>query len=157
MFDREPISRLVLAMVSEKNFKVDTRTNPFLFRDFELGSVKIRQEGASVGATPIDVSYSHIMASFIIMKAVGFEDRGNGITLVDFEHHFFLAFQLTADLPKDDRTIRPKLSGTRLGLELKFATVTSEPIQLIFFRKRRSVVFIDRDSGVVKSSTIYNG
>ena len=36
--DRAPISRLVLAMVPEKNFTGDYKTNPFHFHDFELRS-----------------------------------------------------------------------------------------------------------------------
>ena len=157
VFDRAPISRLVFAMVPEKNFTGDYKTNPFHFQDFDLGSVKITREGAPVGATPIDVSSSHIRAYFTTMKALGFEHSGNGIILNDFEHHFCLAFQLTADLLIDDGTIRPELTGARLGLELKFTTVTGDPVRLIVLGERRSVVFIDRNREVVKNSTIYNG
>ena len=56
------------------------------------------------------------------MKALSFEHSGNGIFVEDFEHHFCLAFQLTADLLIDDGTIRQELTGARLGLELKFIT-----------------------------------
>ena len=157
VFDRAPISRFVFAMVPEKNFTGDYKTNPFHFQDFDLGSVEITREGAPVGATPIDVSSSHIRAYFTTMKALGFEHSGNGIILNDFEHHFCLAFQLTADLLIDDGTIRPELTGARLGLELKFTTVTGDPIRLIVLGERRSVVFIDRNREVVKNSTIYNG
>ena len=111
MFDRAPISRLVLAMVPDKNFTGNYRTNPFHFRDFELGSVKITQQSTPVGATPIDVSSSHIRASFITMRALGFEKSGNGTILEDFEHQFCLSFQVTADLLIDDGTIRPELTG----------------------------------------------
>ena len=157
VFDRAPISRLVFAMVPEKDFTGDYKTNPFHFQDFNLGSVKITREGAPMGATPIDVSSSHIRAYFTSMKALGFEHSGNGVILNDFEHHFCLAFQLTADLLIDDGTIRPELTGARLGLELKFTTVTGDPIRLIVLGERRSVVFIDRHREVVKNSTIYNG
>ena len=51
VFDRAPIGRLVLAMVPEKNFTDDYKTNPFYFQDFELRSVKVTHEGAPVGAT----------------------------------------------------------------------------------------------------------
>ena len=91
------------------------------------------------------------------MKAFGFERSGNGIILEDFEHHFCLAFQLTADLLIDDGTIRPELTGAQLGLELRFTTVTGVPIRLIGPGERRSVVFIDRNREVLKNSTIYNG
>ena len=118
VFDRAPISRLVSAMVPEKNFTEDYNTNPFHFQDIDLGSVKITREGASVGAMPIDVSSSHIRPYFTTMKALGFEHSGKGIISEDFEHYFSLAFQLTADLLIDDGTMRPELTDARLGLNL---------------------------------------
>ena len=157
VFDRAPISRLVFAMVPEKNFTSDYKTNPFHVQDFDLASVKITPEGAPVGATPIDVSSSHSRAHFTTMKALGFEHSGNGIISEDFEHHFRLAFQLTADSVIHDGRIRPELTGARLGRELKFTTGTGEPIRLTVLGERRSVVFIDRNREVVKNSTIYNG
>ena len=157
VFDRAPISRLVFAKVPEENFTGDYKTNPFQFQDFDLGSVKITREGAPVGGTPIVVSSSQIRAYFTTMKSLGFEHSGNGIFLEDFKHHFCLAFQFTANLLIDDGTIRPKKTGARLGLELKFITVTGDPIRLIVLGERRSVVFIDRIREVVKNSTNYNG
>ena len=150
VFDRAPISRLVFAMVPEENFTGDYKTNHFHFQDFGLGGVNVTREGAPVGATPIDVSSSHIRAYFTTMKALGSEHSGKGIIL-----DFCLAFQLTAHLLIEDGTIRQELTGARLGLELKFTTVTGDPIRLIVFGERRSVVFIDRNKEVVKISTIY--
>ena len=124
VFERAPISRLVLEKVPERKFTGDYRINLFHFRDFGLGNVKITQQGTSVGATPIDVSSSHVRAYFTSIKALGFEHGGKGIILADFEHHFCLAFQLTADLLIDDGTIRTELTGARLELELEFASVT---------------------------------
>ena len=63
------------------------------------------------------------------MKALGFEHGGNGLILADFKHHYCLALLLTADLLIDDWTIRPQKTGERLWLEIKFATVTNQPIR----------------------------
>ena len=110
-----------------------TEKNPFHLQDIELGSVKFTREGAPVEATPFDKSSSHIRAYFTTMKALVLEHGGIGFILYDFEHHFCLAFQFTANLLIDEGTIRPEMTGARLGLELEFATVTSEPIRLIVF------------------------
>ena len=89
------------------------------------------------------------------MKALGFDHRGNGVILEDLEHNFCLAFQLTADLLSDDGTTRPELTGARLRLELNFTTVTGDPIRLIVLWGRHSVVFIDRNSEIVKKVQQY--
>ena len=78
MSDRAPISRLVLAMIPDKNFTGGYRTNLFHFRNFQLGSVQITPQAKPVEATPIDVSSSHIKAYFTTMRAFGFEHGGNG-------------------------------------------------------------------------------
>ena len=150
VFDRAPISRLVLPMVSEENFTGENRTNPFLSRDFELGSAKITRDGSPVGTTPIDVSSSHIRVYFTTVKSLDTEHGSKGIVLADCEHRFFLAFQLTADLLIVAGTIRREVTRTQLGLELEFATVTRGPIRLILLGKRRSVVLIDRNRYVEK-------
>ena len=107
VFDRAPISRLVFAMVPEKNFTGDYKTKYFRFQDFDLGSVKIKLECAPVGATTIGVSSSHLRAYFTTMKGLVSKQSGNGNILKDFKHHFRVAFQLTAHLLVDDCTIRP--------------------------------------------------
>ena len=50
LFDRALISRLVLAILPEKNFTGGYKTSPFLFQDFELGSVEITREGCTCGS-----------------------------------------------------------------------------------------------------------
>ena len=57
----------------------------------------------------------------------------------------------------EDNTIRPELTGARLGLELKFSKAVSNPIRLIVLGERSSIVLIDRNREVIKSSSIYNG
>ena len=137
-------------MVPEKNFTGDYKTNPFHFQDFELGSVKVTHEGAPVGATPIEGSSSHVRAYFTAMKALCFERNGNGIILKGFfEHHFCLAFQLTADMLIGDGTIRPELTSSQPGLELKFTTITGAPIRLTILGERRSVVVFNRNKELV--------
>ena len=66
-------------------------------------------------------------------------------------------FKLTADYPIEDNTIRPELTGARLGLELKFSKAVAKPIRLIVLGERRSVVLVDRNREVIKNSSIYNG
>ena len=157
IFNRAPISRLVVAMVPESSFTGSYTTNPFHFSKHDLGSVRITREGAAVGCTPLSVEHSDIRAYFCTMEALGFEHDGNGITIDNFNAHYCLVFKLTADLHLNDGTIRPELTGGRLALELKFQKPVTEPIRLLLLGERRSLVVIDKNREVVKNSTIYNG
>ena len=157
VFNRAPICKLVLVMVPEQNFTVSYKANPFHFDDNDLSSVRVIREGASVGGTPIDISKSHVRAFFSTMKALGMSMGGSGITLENFANHFALVFALTADLNLRDSTIRPELTGARLGVELKFKNPTPSPIRLIFMAGRRSVALNNCNREVVKDSAIYEG
>ena len=157
IFNRAPISRLVLFLVPETSFSGNFETNPFHFQQMDLESVRINREGSLVGATPMHLNDNLVRSYYNTLKALGFEHGGNGITLDNFGHHFCLVFKLTADYHIEDNTIRPELTGARLGLELKFSKATSKPIRLILLGERRSVVLIDRNREVIKNSSIYNG
>lgn len=157
LFNRAPVSRLIFAMVPEENFTGSYTTNPFNFEDFDLDTVRIIREGTPVGGTPINVGNSHVRIYASTMRALGFDHGGNSITLDNFSHHFCPVFNLNADLHLDDGTIRPELTGARVGIELKFEKATSKPIRLLIAGERRSVVLIDHNGEVIKNSTVYNG
>ena len=157
IFSRAPVNRITLAMVPEDGFTGNYDTNPFDFTDFNLDTVRLMREGSTVGNTPLEVGKSHVRAYYTTLRNIGLEHGANGITLEQFEHHFCLVFQLTADLQIDDNTIRPELTGGRLAVELKFSKPTEKPIRLLLLGERRSVVFIDRNREVIKNSKVYNG
>ena len=133
VFNRAPISKLVLVMVPEQKITGSYKANPFHFDDNDLSSVRVIREGASVGGAPIDNSKYHVKAYFSTMKALGMSMCGNGITLENFANHFAIIFALTADPNLRDSTIRPELTGARLGVELKFKNPTPSPIRLFWF------------------------
>ena len=91
------------------------------------------------------------------MTALGHSVGGNEITLENFANHFALVFNLTANSNLRDSTIRPKLTGARLGIEFKFKIPTKQPIRVILMAERRSVVFVNCNREVIKNSAIYNG
>ena len=157
IFNRAPISRLVMFMVPETSFSGNFETNPFHFRLMDLETVRLNREGSLVGATPPHLNDNLVRFFHQSLKALGFEHGGNGITLGIFENHFCLLFKLTADYHIEDNAIRPELTGARLGLELKFSKTTTDPVRLILLGERRSVVLIDRNREVIKHSSIYNG
>ena len=157
IFNRAPISSLVLFMVPETSFSGTFVTNPFHFQQMGLEVVRLTREGALVGATPMHLNDNLIRSYYTTLKALGFEHGGNGINLENFPDHFCLVFKFTADYHIEDKTIRPELNGARLGLELKFSKAVSNPIRLIVLGERRSIVLINRNREVIKTSSIFNG
>ena len=157
IFNRAPISRLVMFMVPEKSFSGNFETNLFHFRLMNLETVRLNRERSLVGATPLHLNDNLVRSYYQSLKALGFEHGGNGITLGNFENHFCLVFKLTVDYHIEDNTIRPELTGARLGLELKFSKATTDQVRPNLLGERRSVVLIDRNREVLKNSSIYNG
>ena len=157
IFNRAPMSRLVMFMVPETSFSGNFETNPFHFRLMDLETVRFDREGSLVGATSLHLNDNVVRSYYQSLKALGFEHGGNGITHGNFEKHFCLVFKLTADYHIEDNTIRPELTGARLGLELKFPKATTDPLRFILLGERRSVVLIDRNREVIRNSSIYNG
>ena len=157
IFNRAPVSHLIMLMVPEKSFTGSYHTNPFHFSDFALDTILVTREGQTVGNTPIEVRTSNARVYSNTLRSLNMTHSGNGITLDEFDDHFTPVFRLTADLSIDDNTIRPELTGARLAIELKFQKAVPNPIRLILFGVRRSVAFADCNREVVKNSSIYNG
>ena len=108
IFNRAPISRLLLIMVPETSLSGNLVTTPFHFQQMGLEVVRLTREGALVGATPMHPMHLNdnlIRSSYTTLKALGFEHGGNGITLENFPDHFCLVFKLTTDYHIEDNTI----------------------------------------------------
>ena len=58
IFNRAPVSHLIMLMVPEKSFTGSYHTNPFHFSDFALDTISVTREGQTVGNTPIEVRSS---------------------------------------------------------------------------------------------------
>ena len=157
LFNIAPACKLVVVLVPENSFTGTYKSNPFIFEDFDLSSVRVTREGSQVGGTPIDISKSHVRLYHTTMTALGHSVGGNGITLENFANHFALVFNLTADSNLRDSTIRPELTGARLGIEFKFKTPIEQPIRVILMAERRSVALVNCNREVIKNSAIYNG
>ena len=157
IFNRAPIGRLVIFMVPETSFSGNFETNPFHFRLMDLETVRLNREGSLVGATPLHLNENLVRSHYQSLKPLRFEHSGNGIKLGNFEIHFCLVFKLTADYHIEDNTIRPELTGARLGLQLKFSKATRDPVRPILLGERRSVVLIDHNREVLENSSVYNG
>ena len=79
------------------------------------------------------------------------------MSLSTFRNHFYPVFTLLSDLHLNDSCVRSELTGSRLGVELKFEKITDELNHLILLGERRLVILIDRNSEMIKDSIVYNG
>ena len=69
LFNRAPISRLVLVLVPETSFSGNFETFPFHFQQMDLETVRINREGALVGATPLHLNDNP--RSFLLQHSKG--------------------------------------------------------------------------------------
>ena len=138
-------------MVPETSFSGNFETNLFHFQQVDLEVVRLNREGALVGATPMHLNDNLVSSHYNTLKSLDFEHGENRITLDNFGDHFCLVFELTADCHIEDNTIRPELTGARLGL--KFSKAVSKPIRLLVLGERRSVVLVDRNREFIKNSS----
>ena len=157
VFNRQPISRVVVAMNTETNFIGNSKTNPFHYQKFGLAKITIEREGQLVGGTPLFVNHTNVRAYYNTLKALEVEHVGNGITIDAFDDHFILVFKLTADTRTNDDTIRPELTGARLKIGLTFNDALKQNIRVLFYGERQSTVYISHRRRVLKNSQFIHG
>lgn len=156
LFNREPISRILFAMNDEASFTGKSTSNPFHYQKFNLQRISFEREGASVGGTPLLVT-NDTRSYHNTLKSLGVEHFGNGITPDEFENHYIHVFLVTADSRPSDNTLRPELTGGRLGVNLDFKTPLTAPIRIFFYGERQSNVYISGKREVLKNSKFYYG
>ena len=114
IFNRAPISRLVMLMEPKTIFSGNFETNLFQWMDLE--TVCLNREESLVGATSLHLNHNLVRSYYQSLKALGFDHGGVRVTLGDFENHSCLVLKLTADYHIEDNTFRPELTGARSGL-----------------------------------------
>ena len=102
----------------ERSLSGNFETNPFHFQLVDLESLQMNREGSLVRATSMHLIGNFVRSYYNTLKALGFENGGNGTTVDNFRHHFSLVFKLTVDYHIQENKICPDLIGALLGLEI---------------------------------------
>ena len=157
IFNRQPVSKLYIAMNLERNFMGEVGSNPFCYRKFGLSKVTIKRESQAIAGTPLSLQASNVRAYHNTLKTLNVAHFGNGITLHNFDHHFILGFTLTADARVNDSTIRPELTGGRVSVSLEFSTPLGDNTRVFVYAERQSTIFINNEKKVTKNQQLMYG
>ena len=142
-------------MVRNRYFKGTTlASTPFRYEKFNLQRVELLcGNGFPIAGTPIGTTNSS-RPYYNVIKAMGCERRGNGITMAEYEDkHFFLLFDITSTREASKiMTLFPELTGALLTLKLTSAAALTEAVELFLIGELFSHIKIDPKRNILKIS-----
>ena len=158
IFGTEPIRRLTLCMVANKDFRGSRASDPFHYKKYDMSRVELlRGNGVPIAGTPVDTR-DNARIYHNSLSALGFKNGGNGIALDDFCDHFVLVFDLTSSQEASKTlTVFPELTGAPLTLKLFFEKQLPEPVELYLIGEKFSQVFVNSDRNISKNQLIFYG
>ena len=130
-------------MVANDKFKGLQNTNLFLYNKFKIERIEIiRGSGLPIAGTPIDTE-NNVRIYHNTLKALGFKNGGNKISLEDFDNKFIVSFDLTSSQEASKSlTLFPDLTGAPITLKLFFAEALPEAVDLFTIGERFSQFFL---------------
>jgi hypothetical protein len=142
LFLSQTPTRIVIGLINAAAFNGSHKYNPFNFQNFGLTYMNVNVDGRTVSGKPLTMDYDHnqyVRAFFETNLAMGpiCKVVGNRTEYRHFKNGYSLyAFDLSPSLLDGDQFELAK-SGP-LPLELYFAQVTPEPLQVIVYAEQHS-------------------
>jgi len=154
VFSGQLPTRIVVGLVDNRAFNGDRALNPFNFQHFELSEISLYLDGQQQHALkPIQPNfgnglyvraYNPLFAGTCKLN----HDEGNHILRADVADEYVLcAYDLTADLAKDDHFNLVKHGNVRLAL--KFFAALEQMVTVIAYAEFDNVIEIDRDRNLL--------
>jgi hypothetical protein len=153
LFLSQTPTRLVIGLVESAAFNGAYAKNPFNFKHFGLTYLSLNLDGRSVMGKPLSLDFEHnkySKAFFGSKVALGLANRNadNDISYKQFKNGYTLfSFDLSPSL-LDGEQFEMIRSGA-LSLELKFAQVLTETVQVLVYAELDSVLEIDRSRQIL--------
>lgn len=160
VFGDEPIRRLSVCMVKNKDFRGEITSNPYHYQKFGLARIEVtRADGIPIGGTPLDVDQKDTRAFYNTMTSLGFTNNcGNALKLSNYRNFYLLVFDLTSTREASKSLVLyPELTGASLTVKMFFEKALAEPIEVFFQGERFSQVYIDAKRNIGKNSMLLNG
>ena len=154
LFLSQTPTRIVIGLVTSAAFNGSYKSDPFNFQHFGLQYLNVSLDGRTVATgKPLTCNFEqdqYARAFFNTNLAMGLigRDAGIGLQYADFKHgNALYAFDLTPSL-LDGEIFELAKSGV-LSLELKFATSTPEPLQVVVYAEFDSIIEISKTRQVL--------
>ena len=154
LFSRQLPTHIVIGLVDNRACNGSRERNPFNFAHFNLHEIGLYLDGQQQHALrpiqPNVATVEYIRAYNTIFAGTGKlgADEGLFITRDEYANGYSLyAFDLTADLGKDDHFSLVRQSSVRLAL--KFSQAPEATVTVIAYAELENVIEIDRNRNVV--------
>ena len=112
------------------------------------------RNGLPIAGTPISTS-DNKRIYYNTLEALDFVlNNGHGISLLKYDNHYNMAFDLTSTQEASHAFIHPELSNCTISVELKFDAGLGNNVELLFMGERASTVYVRSDRKVAKNTVI---
>ena len=154
LFTGQIPSRIVIAMVDNEAFNGSYRRNPFNFKHFHLGSIKIYVDGQvnnNIKAIECDFENHQSLAGYLSLFTGSGKyrrDEGLDIDREEYERGYTLfAYDLSPDLSEEGYFNLIKEGSIRV--ELKFMQALPNTVNIVVYAEFESVIEINREKQVL--------
>jgi len=154
LFSGQLPTRVVIGLVNNQAFNGHSDSNPFNFQHFNMSEIGLYLDGQQQHAVrPIQPDYEnelYIRAYDSLFAGTGKSGKDEGIFICrdDYGNEYALyAFDLTADLGKDDQFNLMRQGSVRLAL--KFSEALGATVTVVAYAEFENVIEVDHDRNVV--------
>ena len=154
IFSKEPVRRMIIAMVTNQAYLGTNRTKHFHYQKFNLSQIVVYRNGQPIVGTPVLTTFNHRIY-FNTLEALDFLDKGgHGITLENYPNHFVLAFDLTSTQEASHDSIHPELTNCSISVQLTFDGALATNVETLFLAEKSSTFYVNSERKVTKNSII---
>ena len=132
VFNNAPIRRIAIAMNTNADFTGSLASNPYHYQKFDLREIKIYRNGQPL---IICNTEQNVRPFHQTLTSLNFLQDGPGISLSEFEDHFYLVFDLTIVGQPDTEIYYPEVVGAGIRVELFFKQALSSTVEVIILGK----------------------
>ncbi|GBM37205.1 Uncharacterized protein F54H12.2 [Araneus ventricosus] len=142
-------SRMILGLVSNAAFNGDFKQNPFNFKNYNLSSISLSENGVQIPMSAYTPSYkNNLFARNYLSLFTDLGQHDTNITLDEYKNNTCLyAFDLTQDYSASDPFNNVARSGD-ISIHLKFDEILPETVTLVVYMEMQSLIEIDKSRNI---------
>lgn len=147
VFNNQPIRRIAFAMNRNADFTGTWTTNPFHYRKFGLREIRLTRAGHNLLTLNTEANVRPYRQT---LQSLNFEQDGPGVSLTEYEDHFWVVIDTTSVLEANTEIYYPEIVGAGIRLELYFSAALTNTLELILLGEQLSTIYIHNDGRVSK-------
>ena len=122
-------------------FSWRVKGKPVHFRNFDLDSITVLQNGYPIAGTPLQTDNDKQLY-LNSLEALAFSSHERGNPIDDFPDHYVLVFDLTSTQHASHVYLYPELTNGSFSIDLRFSKDIPDSLELFFSCERSSTTYI---------------